>query len=418
MKYKFLILSLIFIISLLIVINNSKKYEKGIDDKFKTSWWEVQSIDTVKYSRDVAREKLNEKEFDKVIDMQVKLIAQTGATHIAIGTPYDPEFIPFLRRWVSAARKNGLSVWFRGNLSGWESWFGYNKISRSDHINNIHNFILDNKDIFADGDIFSSCPECENGGDGDPRITKDVTGFRNFLVDEYNVSKKYFENIGKNVRSNYFSMNADVARLVMDKETTKKLDGIVVIDHYVSSPTKLARDIKDIAQVSGGKVVLGEFGTPIPDINGKLTETEQSEWLNEALSQIAVLPELVGVNYWTGYGGSTAIWNDDLSAKSSVKVITGYYKPDMITGIIRDEIGLPVKNATVRVCTKSELTGRSGDYDLPNIRGLCSAEISAMGFDTQIIDISTRNQVDIVMVKSDKNLLFKVQVFIKSYFRN
>src|SRR3989344_6298983 len=85
----------------------------------------ITSIDTMKYSRDVAREKLNSSSFDEVIDKQVSEISATGATHIAIGTPYDDEFLPFLKRWVVAARKYNLKVWFRGNLSGWEEWFGY-----------------------------------------------------------------------------------------------------------------------------------------------------------------------------------------------------------------------------------------------------------------------------------------------------
>lgn len=79
--------------------------------------WEVRSIDTVKYSRDLASEKLEDPSFDEVIDLQVKNIAQTGATHVAIGTPYDPKFLPFLRKWVSAARKNRLNVWFSDALS-------------------------------------------------------------------------------------------------------------------------------------------------------------------------------------------------------------------------------------------------------------------------------------------------------------
>ena len=68
-------------------------------------------------------------------------------------------------------RKHGLSVWFRGNFSGWEEWFGYPKIKAYEHINKTRNFIINNPELFADGDIFTSCPECENGGPGDPRDT-------------------------------------------------------------------------------------------------------------------------------------------------------------------------------------------------------------------------------------------------------
>ena len=69
-------------------------------------FWNVQSIDTMKYSRDTAREKADSKSFEEVIKRQVKDIADTGATHVGISTPYDAEFIPYLTKWVTAARDN------------------------------------------------------------------------------------------------------------------------------------------------------------------------------------------------------------------------------------------------------------------------------------------------------------------------
>ncbi len=72
--------------------------------------WKFRSIDTVKYSRDLSREKINDINFDLVISKQVGDIAQTGASHIAIGTPYDEEFTPMLKRWVAAARNLYFSI--------------------------------------------------------------------------------------------------------------------------------------------------------------------------------------------------------------------------------------------------------------------------------------------------------------------
>ena len=100
----------------------------------RNTFWSVRSIDTMKYSRDLSRQKLQDPRFDSVIDSQVSAIANTGATHVAIDTPYDPEFLPLLKRWVAAARKYNLHVWFRGNFSGWEQWFGYSKIDRKTHL--------------------------------------------------------------------------------------------------------------------------------------------------------------------------------------------------------------------------------------------------------------------------------------------
>jgi len=289
--------------------------------------WEVQAIDTMKYSRDLSREKINDKGFDAIIDQQVKNIAEVGATHVAIATPYDEEFVPMLKRWVSAARKYGLKVWFRGNWSGWEKWFGYPSITREEHLKKTKDFILANADIFKDGDIFSSCPECENGGPGDPRSNGDLLGHRAFIISEYQAAKSAFQKIGKNVKADYFSMNGDVARLVMDKETTKALDGIVTIDHYVKTSERLVNDIKSLAAESGGRIVLGEFGAPIPDIHGEMTEAEQARWINGNLSALVGISSLEGVNYWVNVGGSTELWDSNGKARAAVSEIKKFYKP-------------------------------------------------------------------------------------------
>lgn len=289
------------------------------------SWPRFLSIDTMKYSRDLSREKLGDTLFDSVIDIQVKNIANTGATHVAIATPYDEEFYPMLKRWVLAARKYNLKVWFRGNWSGWEGWFDYPKITRAEHTRKIEEFITKHKDIFIDGDIFTACPECENGGPGDPRQTGDIAGFRKFLINEYNVTKSLFKIINKNVGSNFNSMNGDVARAVMDKQTTSALNGIVTIDHYVATPEKLLSDIREISRTSGGKIVLGEFGAPIPDINGDMDESEQAAWISKALRLLLSSETVVGINYWTNIGSSTALWNEDNTPKAAVGVIRSIF---------------------------------------------------------------------------------------------
>lgn len=290
------------------------------------SRWKITAIDTVKYSRDVAREKENSVDFVATIDKQVRLISETGATHVSIGTPYDEEFIPFLSKWVAAARKYKLKVWFRGNFSGWEEWFGYKSISRVEHKELLKNFITSNGNLFEDGDVFTSCPECENGGDGDPRSNGDLSGHRKFLVDEYQISKESFRNVGKNVTTGYYPMNGDVAKLVMDKDTTKNVGGVVVVDHYVEDPIRLNNELTELAELSGGKVVLGEYGAPIPDIHGSMTDEEQSGWIDSLMSLLYSNSNVIGISYWTNRGGSTEIWNKDYSPKKAVTILTKYFK--------------------------------------------------------------------------------------------
>ena len=286
LKYFTLLLLVLFVVISGFVLF-SQLGQKDTPNSIPSRWWEIQSIDTVKFSRDLAKERMSDIFFVNVVDKQISSIAETGVTHVAIGTPYDEEFLPFLRMWVNSIRRQKLNVWFRGNFSGWEGWFDYPFINEEEHLEKTRKFILENSELFEDGDIFSSCTECENGRIGDPRDTKDVDEYRKFLINEYAVSRGAFEEIDKDVASNYFSMNADVALLVMDKVTTRELGNIVVIDHYVRDPEELSKDIEKISETSGGSVVLGEFGAPIPDIHGRMDNEAQSAWLREVMGYLS-----------------------------------------------------------------------------------------------------------------------------------
>ena len=325
---KKLILPVLFfcLVVLGLIWQQTQGFKSQITAGKKPRTWQIKSVDTMKYSRDLAREKLNDITFDQTIDLQIKSISELGATHVAIGTPYDDKFLPYLERWVKTARLYGLKVWFRGNFVGWEGWFGFEKnLTRDQHIEKVREFIASNGQLFENGDIFSPCPECENGGAGDPRKTQDVKGFRNFMIDEYHASNEQFRKVGKNVKI-VGSMNYDVAKLIMDEQTANSLDNLVAIDHYVKDPQELARDIDFIANAARSNIMLGELGVPIPDIHGKLTEQEQEQWLNEALTLIAKEEAVIGFNYWVGYGGTTAIFQKDGTKKAAALTLENYFK--------------------------------------------------------------------------------------------
>ncbi|MGI8419906.1 MAG: hypothetical protein ACR2LN_04645 [Candidatus Levyibacteriota bacterium] len=308
------------IFSLLILPSQNNKLH------MKQTQWQIQSIDTMKYSRDMAKYNASNVKYTTEVKKQVADIANTGANYIAIDTPYDDEFLPVLNLWVYTAREHGLHIWFRGNWSGWEGWFGYNRIDEQTHLAKTKQFIKENKDLFQDGDIFSSCPECENG---DAKLNlanqQSVAAYRQFLIEEYQATKDAFVDIHKNVASNYFSMNTDVAREIMDRETTIQLDGLVVIDHYVLTPEQLANDVSLIALQSGGNIMLGEMGAPIPSIHGAMTDEQQRQWLEQSLHELSQIGKLNGINYWVNKGGSTALWRPDGSPKPAVAVIKSYF---------------------------------------------------------------------------------------------
>jgi hypothetical protein len=324
--------------------------------------WDFQGVDTMKYSRDRARQFLDDSRADQIIEAQILQVAILGATHVAIATPYDEEFIPVLQWWVNTARRYGLNVWFRGNWSGWEGWFDYPSITRAQHLAKSEAFVIAHPELFADGDYFSACPECENGGPGDPRMNGDVAGHRQFLIDEHTALQRSFKKIKKSVDTRLNSMNGDVARLIMDKSTTTQLGGIVTIDHYVKTPEKLAADIRDLALQSGGKIVLGEWGAPIPDIHGPFTPTQQADWVRRALALLVQEPSLSGMSYWVSVGGSTALYNDDGSKRPVVDELMQYWHPALARGRVIDQRSRGVRNARVQWGSRSVTTDNQGNF--------------------------------------------------------
>ena len=351
-------------------------------------FWKVQSVDTMKNSRDIAREKLKDPTFDIQIYQQVKAIAGTGATHISIATPYDAEFLPILKRWVKAARYNNLHVWYRGNFSGWEEWFDYKKISRDEHKEKLQQFIESNPDLFQDGDVFTACPECENGGPGDPRRTGDTKGYREFLIQEHKIMEDSFKKISKNIIINYNSSNGDVARLIMDKKTTKALGGIVAVDHYVASGDQTSFDISEVAKESGGKVVLSEFGAPIPDIHGDMSEEDQADWIRTTMKILAANKDLVGMSYWVDRGGSTKLWNEDGSARKAVRSITDAYSPKNATGSVQNTYGADIEGVKVEILGFTATTDKNGSFTIPYIDGKEVVHLTADNYKPMSIAIS------------------------------
>lgn len=376
--------------------------------------WDAQVIDTMKYSRDVSREKLNDPTFDVEIDRQVKDIAETGATHVAIATPYDDEFLPILKRWVKAARKHNLHVWFRGNFSGWEKWFDYAPITRTEHIEKTKKFITENPDLFVDGDMFSACPECENGGPGDPRMNGDAAGHKKFLIDSYKTSKDAFEEIRKDVPSNFMSMNGDVAKLIMDPETTKALDGMVTIDHYVGTPEKLLNDVNEYAKNSGGQVFLGEFGVPIPDINGEMTEKQQADWIRDAGRLLSTSPHVAGMSYWVNRGGSTAIWNDKGKPKEAVKALREIYMPAFVTIKITNEAGEAISNAIIDNGITSIISDKNGMVYYPHMVDTQNIQVRANSYRSKEIELNSKNTAyNIMLSKTNESFIFKIKKLIR-----
>lgn len=329
--------------------------------------WEVQSIDTMKTSRDKARAELNNSSFDRDIEKELTFIKNTGANYVAVGTPYDEEFLPYLKRWVTLARKSGLKVWFRGNWSNWEGWFNYPKsLAPDDHLKKTRQFIMEHFDLFEDGDIFDSCPECENAGYWKQPERNDQ--YKEFIKAQTENNRKAFEDIGKKVYSNLPSVIGGRAKEVFDQGTFDALGNVVAIDHYIPNPLSMGEYVDYFSKNFHTKVLVSEFGAPIPDINGPMTEEEQAEFIQKVLEELYQRGDAVtGVNYYVLSMGTTALINPNTSLRKAYQVVTDYYSPGMVKGRVTDPLGDRISGVMVGTIDGFRMTrtDQNGEYKLP-----------------------------------------------------
>lgn len=377
-------------------------FGKQESSQIQPAIWHIQSIDTMKYSRDSSG---NPAIFMK-IPFFIKTIANLGASYVAIDTPYDEEFYPYLSAWVNEARKNNLKVWFRGNFSAWEGWFNHSQIQNpgDDHAM-IKNFILRHPELFQTNDIFTPVPEPENGGMGDPRGSDEKTRqYNQFLIDSYNNCVQSFRQIHINVSCGYFSMNGDIAKYVLEKDTVKKIGNVVVIDHYVDSPEKMAEDLDFLRKkFDTVRIVLGEFGAPIPDINGSMTENEQAAFVDSLMKIFySKRNTIAGMNYWVISGGSTALLNDDGTSRAVTDVIKKYYIPNVWQGTVVNTLGERI----------------SDDYIITTPENSFTATIRKDTYKEKVIKIEFNSHKTImqtvVLEPKNPSLIYKIRLFLKN----
>lgn len=377
MLYRFAIVlsSLIMLFTLSLFVFTQRTHAQT-----PTTFWKYQCIDTMKDSRDRARSWMNDPASDKMIAKQMKEIKALGANCVAIATPYDEEFLPILTKWVKAAREQNLKIWFRGNFSGWEGWFDYPLITTTEEeLIKIESFIKRNPNLFKDGDIFTGAPEAENGGPFEQVNQSNFAQYRQFLIDQDTISQRAFKSINKQIVTNWFSMNGDVARNMYDKETLSRVGNLVTVDHYINDPQKMSEIIEFFKTNYNSTFMLGEFGAPIPDINGVMTEDQQAAFVDSVLKVLYQKRESVlGVNYWVYADGSTAIVNADQSPRKVTSIIKKYFNPAVVTGKVTNQYNNPVANISVKTDdnTVATTTDSNGNFSLPTIASSITLTVS------------------------------------------
>ncbi len=365
MKRKFLFFIAFLIIAFLGLSFFSLKPEV-ISKEQPEFLWQVRSVDTMKTSRDKARVRLYDLKFDGEIQKELLAIKDLGANYVAIDTPYDEEFLPYLKRWVNLARKTGLKVWFRGNWSNWEGWFDYPKnLAPERHHAKTAEFIETHPDLFEDEDIFDPCPECENAGFW--KQPDDNIKYNEFLRNQRIVLKNSFSKIKRQVYTNVFSIIGGRAKEVVDKQTLNALDNLVTIDHYIKNPSSMAEYIDYFSKNFHTKVLVGEFGAPIPDINGSMDENQQALFIDEVLRELYKnKTNVFGINYYVLTLGTTKLLNDDGTKRQAVEVVKNYFIPGVVKGTVTNTLGDQLKDIPVKTGDglNSTATGRQGRYTM------------------------------------------------------
>lgn len=347
-KYKEnLLLSLIILICLLgsvfsylkiININNyeyTKENFQQPDLKYGIYPWTVRSIDTQvvsKHWENVTR--------DSIIN-QVKLIKETGANYVAIGTPYNR--LDDMRIWVEEIHNAGLNVWFRSHWNEWEGDWGVPSTLKPDeYLERTRVFILQNPELFKEGDSFSMCVEAENVGVGIGNKFLNWDEFKKFVLNEIVVSNKAFEEIGLKgkVHTNWLSLNAWTVENIVDKDFANNI-GLITVDHYAGQSStigeldnstdlvnKTIKDLEYYHKKFGVPVLLGEWGYQIYQ---EVSDVRQANVINQMFMKLRTLDFLVGVNYWVHMGNTSSLFMDEYGSNPTPRlgseVLRNYYDP-------------------------------------------------------------------------------------------
>lgn len=359
--------------------------------------WQVRSIDTMKNSRDQARARLNDASYDRVIEAEVADIKSLGANYVAIGTPYDDEFLPYLKKWVAAARKNDLKVWYRGTFSSYEGWFEYPKTMSPEQLLVASNkFITSHPELFEDGDIFDACPECENAGHWpQPRSDKQ---YNQFIQKKQTVLTEAFKEINKDVNVSYASIIGGRAKDVMDQPSFDALGKVVALDHYAVPPSNYGEYISYFKDKHDTKVLFSEVGAPIPDLHGEMNEEQQAEFMRQVFEQLyAQHEQVIGINYWVYNNGTTALASTKGVHRKVASVIEEYFKPGFIKGRVVNSVGDGIGDVVVEVDLGAETrTTSSGLYFLAVPLGKHTVTFSHPEYFPDSKDVTIKQNVQII----------------------
>lgn len=285
--------------------------------------WPLRSVDTQVISKhwpDVTR--------DAVIE-QVALIKQLGANYVAIGTPYDR--VEDMRMWAEEIHAAGMNVWFRSHWAEWEGDEGLPAtMSPEEYLDRTRAFIVNNPDLFHEGDAFTVAVEAEQVGIGLGKRFLTWNEYRDFLWAEITVASEAFISIGLEgkVHTNWLSMNGWIVDNVMTQEFAQRI-GLIVVDHFPGQTQTIGEkdnipfivdqmlvDLDRYHEKLGVPIILGEWGYQIFQ---NVDDASQAEFVELLLSRVSTRSYLIGLNYWVHMGNPAALIRDEMGSNLTLR---------------------------------------------------------------------------------------------------
>jgi hypothetical protein len=300
--------------------------------------WQIKSIDAMKDTKDAICGQRPQSWIERWVDKAVEL----GANYVAISTPYEDPSCgnarEYTKMWITAIRSRGLKVWHRQMPLAFEGIYSTSKSAAGKDISIITNYIKNNPDMYAEGDIFTPIPEPQNGGISG--VTYCANGYCQFsnpsdfnswlrqLMTESSNAMNTIGLGGGKVKIGYFGFDGFVAwgannpdwQGILEDATVSQM-GNITVDHYpeaIGSTMKTGLDELQ-ARYPGVPVVIGEWGT----INNTNVEQEVKDSMGAAKR-----PGVIGFNYWQfGPGGAgEQLINDDFSNHIQFDEVQSFYK--------------------------------------------------------------------------------------------
>ena len=169
----------------------------------------------------------------------------------------------------------------------------------------------------------------------------------------------------------------------------------------------------------GAKVLLGEFGAPIPDINGPMKESEQAKFIDDIFHLLYKKKDNVeGINYWVLSNGSTKLLNDDGSPRQVVEIVKNYFIPGRIRGVVTNSLGERLKEIPVVTNEgyNSSVTDRFGAYTLVIPAGKAEVTIGGNGYKTvtKKFELTRDSEAtfDVTLEPEESNPLYRFRLWI------